>query len=149
MSAALKIFDKNLGKERKLVHEIKLVSERVTVRDVIRRRIEAEAKALQEQLAKPAPDSLATFAGNNLVLPGFVESILNGNRTYGAVRQTKPKPVTRIDVEAQHDLACEAFQKNSFIMLFDDRQVGGLDDLLTVRENSTATFVRLTPLVGG
>jgi len=53
------------------------------------------------------------------------------------------------DPEAYGYRALEAFKRNAFFVLVDDRQVDDLEQVLTLRPDSRVSFVRLTPLVGG
>jgi hypothetical protein len=46
-------------------------------------------------------------------------------------------------------LAKRAFYTNGFILLVDDRQVDELDDEIVIRPDTTVTFLKLVPLVGG
>jgi hypothetical protein len=148
MSALLKIYDKNLGKERQLVQTLKVVSEKISIRDLIRQRVEAEAKSLNDQLSgEVSVEGLGQQQAKSLVVPGFVETVLNGHRRYGRIRATKASE--KIDIKQQIEVAFLAFEKNQFLMLFDDRQVTDLDQEVAVTETSVATFIRLTPLVGG
>ncbi len=55
----------------------------------------------------------------------------------------------RIDPEAQVQRALEAFGEGGFILLVNDRQVEHLDEMIAVDDTTTATFMRLVPLVGG
>ena len=47
------------------------------------------------------------------------------------------------------ETALDAFQRNGFFVLVDDRQVEGLDEEIEIRLNTTISFVKLVPLVGG
>jgi hypothetical protein len=55
----------------------------------------------------------------------------------------------RIDWRAQADAACDAFARNGFFILIDDRQAESLDEEITLRPDTNVAFVKLTPLVGG
>jgi hypothetical protein len=54
-----------------------------------------------------------------------------------------------IDPEKQFEMAIKAFYSNGFIVLLDDRQVDELEDEIEVRPDTTITFLKLVPLVGG
>lgn len=150
MELALKLYDKTLGSQRKLTCELKLVSERISARELIGKRIDAEAAEIEKQLISGEIGSTTNRAATSyLVVPGFIETILNGGRNYGVARKTNHSLPKRVNTVLQKHTACEAFQKNQFLILFDDRQVTALDDQLTVTESSAATFIKLIPLVGG
>jgi hypothetical protein len=55
----------------------------------------------------------------------------------------------RLDWEQQADRAVEAFGRNGFFVLIDDRQVTDLDEELALTADSDIRFVRLVQLVGG
>ncbi len=131
MSAALRIYDEIPGTERRARVTLRLASERITAREVIRQRVEAEVAAFNA-----TKDDV--FRG--LIQPSESERLLNGFK----LRKRRP-----LDVEQQVAVALEAFEKNGFLLLLDDRQVEDLDEVVTVTPESSATFLRLVPLVGG
>jgi hypothetical protein len=55
----------------------------------------------------------------------------------------------RIDWEQQYALALRAFEGNGFLLLAGDRQLMDLDEELELRHDTSVTFLRLVPLVGG
>jgi hypothetical protein len=75
-----------------------------------------------------------------LVQPTDAERVLNGFR----LRQRR-----KIDWQEQYRRAIEAFQRNGFLILVDDKQVDDLDQVVDLKHNSTVTFLKLVPLVGG
>ncbi|WP_435261263.1 hypothetical protein [Tenacibaculum sp. nBUS_03] len=75
---------------------------------------------------------------NSLVQPVSREDVLNG---------TKRKD--EVDAEKQVYLALEAFKKNVFFILVDDKQVTELNQKITLKKDSKISFIKLTPLVGG
>ncbi len=131
MEAAVKIYDEAPGSARRPAATLRLASEKITARELIRRRVEqevAEFNARQD----------GVYQG--LVQPNESEQLLNG---------FKLKKRRALDPAAQVRIAEQAFQQNGFILLFDDRQVDDLDETVTVTPGSAATFIKLTPLVGG
>jgi hypothetical protein len=111
---------------------LELLSERVTVRELIRSRVYQE---VQDHNARRAQ----TFRG--LVRPEGQEAALSGPR---ATRGHRP-----IDWKRQFARAVEAFEKGQVLVLVDDRQVESLEEELDVGPKTTVTFLRLIPLVGG
>ena len=91
------------GKDAALTLEF--LDERVTVREVIRARVYQEVTEYNARM----PDH---FRG--LVQPTDAERVLNGFR----LRQRR-----KIDWQAQYRRAIEAFQRNGFLILVDDKQV--------------------------
>jgi hypothetical protein len=104
----------------------------ITVRELIRQRIEQEIAAYNAQHT----NNLDTF----LQLQG--QELLNPQRP--AVRNT-PK----LNAEQQLELAFSAFERNGLLILIDDRQVDQLDDYVAFSPQTVVTFLKLVPLVGG
>ncbi len=77
---------------------------------------------------------------HGLIQPAQAERTLNGYRL--------PRG-HKIDCERQFERAVEAFQRNSFIILVDNRQVGGLDEPIEIGPATSVTFLKLVPLAGG
>lgn len=130
-ASRLRVYDHVPGARRSAAGDLYLASSRVTVRELIRQRVETEVAAYN---AGPA----GIFAG--LIQPTRSELMLNGyrldrRRTLGAA--------------AQVQVAWAQFEKRGFILLFDDRQVESLDEELTLTGENTTVFLRLVPLVGG
>ncbi|HLZ71095.1 MAG TPA: hypothetical protein VKV26_14430 [Dehalococcoidia bacterium] len=71
---------------------------------------------------------------------------LGAERTARGYRMTAPRP---IDAEAQALRALEAFTRNGFIVIVDDRQVERLDEEIELRSGTEISFLKLVPLVGG
>jgi hypothetical protein len=111
-----------------------VLSETITVRELIRSRVYQEVQDFNLRQSQGAP----RFRG--LVTPTDAEQSLNGARL---------KTPRDIDWKAQFDKACEAFDRNGFFLLVDDRQAESLDQTITLRHDTKVTFVKLVPLVGG
>lgn len=75
-----------------------------------------------------------------LVQPNDTERTLNG------FKFNKPHLVDPI---TQYEKAIEAFEGNGFIVLVDNYQVQGLDDEIALHPETSVTFLKLVPLVGG
>jgi hypothetical protein len=110
---------------------LEFLTERITVRELIRSRVYQEVRDYNAALS-------GTFRG--LVQPSEAERTLNGYRL---------RPGRHIDWERQFALAVKAFQGNGVIVLVDDRQVDELDTEIELRADTRVAFLRLTPLVGG
>ncbi len=106
-------------------------TERITVRELIRTRVYGEVR--DYNLRQPE-----YFRG--LVQPTDAEKTLNGFK----VRQGR-----RLDPERQFERAIESFYRNGFLVLVNDRQVDELEEEIEVRPDTTVTFLKLVPLVGG
>jgi hypothetical protein len=153
MNAVLEIYDERRpGAERELRHRLELPIERITARDLIRCRIEADVAIHNAAERARFDGNIAAdrdAANEWLVTPGAVERGLNGTRgAYGPGRKPA-KGMTLIESEPLIAVALEAFARNGFFMIFDGRQIIDLDEVLTVEHDSALTFLRLVPLVGG
>jgi len=128
---SLKITDETFG--GKILNEISIAvsAERLTVKDIIEARVYAEVEDYNKRMP-------LVFKG--LVQPNDAEVALNG---------FKVKPAKKVDAEKQLYTALDAFQKNGFFVLIDNKQAELLDEEVIVTKDSTVSFVKLTPLVGG
>ena len=116
------------------LYEISLefLSERITVRELLRERVHHEVCEFNRQQDK--------LIRRGLVQPTDAERMLNGSK----LRAHRP-----LDWEAQFALALEGFTDNAFFVLIDNRQAEELDEEFVVGPTTTVSFVKLTPLVGG
>ena len=134
MSTTVKIRDEttfDLGDDDDSGFLLDVSAERITVRELIRTRVYREV--YQYNLDRPE-----YFHG--LIQPSDAERSLNGFKM--------PKR-RRIDPDRQFEMAIRAFYRNGFIVLLDDRQVDELEEEIEVRPDTTVTFLKLVPLVGG
>ena len=111
-----------------------VLTESITVRELIRSRVYQEVQDFNRQQEQGAAD----FKG--LVTPSDAEKTLNGYRL---------RSKREIDWKDQFEKACEAFGRNGFFVLVDDHQAESLDEQITLRHDTAVSFVRLVPLVGG
>ena len=134
MTTTLKIRDEttfSLGGDDDRGFTLDLPKERITVQELIRARVYREVS--DYNLDQPE-----YFRG--LIQPSDAERSLNG---------FKMRRRRRMDPEKQFELAKRAFYTNGFILLVDDRQVHELDEDIEIRPDTTVTFLKLVPLVGG
>lgn len=110
---------------------VHISGETIKVHELIRQRVYQEV----EQFNSRQP---AVF--RMLVQPSDTERTLNGFKFH------KPRLV---DPETQFEKAIEAFQGNGFIILVDDRQVESLETEIPLYPETSVTFLKLVPLVGG
>jgi len=145
MGALLKVRDQFFGTgveaDRKGV-ELSLVSERVSPREIIRQRVFAEVAEINENRMRHTRGHARTRSFLVEVPDDSVEARLNR-----PLSRTRKTPL--VDAEGELRKALDAFAHNRFVMLFDDRQVEGLEDELTVTPHSEVVFLHLTPLRGG
>ncbi len=134
MSTTLKIRDEttlSFGGDDAEGFTLDVLTSRITVRELIRARVYQEV--YQYNLDRPE-----YFQG--LIQPSDAERSLNG---------FKMRERRSIDPEKQFEMAIKAFYSNGFIVLLNDRQVDELEDEIEVRPDTTITFLKLVPLVGG
>jgi hypothetical protein len=131
MEAVLLIYDYVPGGPRAEPRLLRLASERVTVAEIIRRRVAAE-------VAEYNASESGAFRG--LVEPEETERLLNAPRA---------RARRRIAAEAQIEVALDAFRRRGFLLLFDGRQLDGLDAEVALTGDNEITFLKLVPLVGG
>lgn len=110
---------------------LEIAEERLTVRELIRRRVFQEVAEYNARTPQ-------VFQG--LVQPTDAERVLNGF----ALRTPR-----RIDPEAQAELALRAFSGNGFLVLVGGRQVTDPDEEVELVLGTEVTFLKLVPLVGG
>jgi hypothetical protein len=103
----------------------------VSVKDIITMRVEKEVERYNQKL----PEYF-----NGLIEPTDAEKTLNGY---------KLKANKIIDAEKQVYIALNAFQKNGYFVLIDNIQCEELEQKITIKQNTTISFIKLTPLVGG
>lgn len=111
--------------------EIEIENKTITAQKLIETRVIQEVKNYNNKL----PEYY-----NGLVEPSEGEKTLNGIKL-------KTKKV--IDSEQQVYVALDAFQKNTFFILVDDKQIEDLHQEIILTERSKISFVKLTPLIGG
>lgn len=131
MPATLTIADETLLGESEQTFTLDFLTERVTVREIIRSRVYEEVQLYNAS----TPEFFHGF-----VQPTDTEKTLNGYR----VRERR-----KIDWEVQYLRALQAFANNGFFILVDDRQVEDLDEVVEIQYNTRVSFVKLVPLVGG
>jgi hypothetical protein len=131
MATTITVRDETPGRGTTNELTLDFLTERVTVRELIRGRVYQEV----QDYNRTAP---GYFRG--LVQPAEAEKVLNGYK----IRQGR-----QLDWKEQYQKALEAFEANGVLILVDDRQVERLDEEVELRAGTRVTFLRLVPLVGG
>ena len=131
MPATLTIHDETTSGQKTNSFTLECLTERMTVRDLIRARIYQEVQ--DYNLKEPE-----YFRG--LVQPTEAEKALNGY---------KLRDKRKIDWQEQYQRAIEAFDRNGFFVLVGDKQAESLDQEFDVKVDTEVSFVRLMPLIGG
>lgn len=112
------------------------LSERITIRELIRERVHHEVKEFNRRQGG------LVFQG--LVQPGGTEQVLNGQSAGYRLKHHRA-----IDWEQQFAQALNGFSQNGFFILIDNRQAETLDQEFLIGPQTNITFVKLIPLVGG
>src|SRR6185436_13235932 len=115
MPATLTIHDESTSGHKTNTFTLDCLTERMTVRELIRARIYQEVQDYNQKQPE-------YFRG--LVEPTDAERALNGY---------KLKARRQIDWEEQFKRACEGFERNGFFVLVGDRQADKLDDEFEVK----------------
>lgn len=136
MPITLTIRDESASGESLDQRPLEFPTERITIRDLIRERVYQEVQDFNRKRDE--------MYFNGLVQPTDAEKVLNGTRTTYNLKRHR-----EIDWKEQFDLAQEAFTRNGFFILIDDKQAEELDQEFTIAKETTVSFVKLTPLVGG
>ncbi|MGE3314333.1 MAG: hypothetical protein AB7O26_04380 [Planctomycetaceae bacterium] len=136
MSVTLTLRDESTNGEVYHERPLELPSEKTTLRELIRARVYQEVQDFNRETEQK------DFRG--LVQPTDTERVLNGKRTDYRLRKHR-----EIDWKEQFDKAIEAYERNGFFVLIDDKQADALDQEFVVTTKSSVSFVKLTPLVGG
>ena len=105
--------------------------EKISIRELIRQRVTQEVEEYNSR--QPAVFRM-------LVQPSDTERTLNGFKFH------KPRLV---DPDTQYEKAIEAFEGNGFIVLVDNYQIESLDTEIAFQPETSVTFLKLVPLVGG
>lgn len=127
----LKIIDETAGGKVLNEVEVSFQNELTTVQDIINTRVYSEVKAYNNKMPE-------YYRG--LIQPGEAETTLNGFK----LKQRK-----KIDAEQQIFTALDAFKRNGFFVLIDNIQAESLEQMVVINPNTTISFLKLTPLVGG
>jgi len=118
----------------KIINEIEIQfnNETISVKDLIKLRVITEVDSYNKK-------QLGYF--NGLIRPNETEITLNGYKL-----KNKSK---KIDLEKQVYLALDAFTKNTFIIIVNDKQMDNLNQEVKLSNDLNVSFIKLTPLVGG
>ena len=127
MSVALKIIDQVPGARPRVMRELRLASERATLRQLLKHRIDEEVAEIN--------------AGKAAAL-----SLVTPEERRGAGKKPTPRPV---DAERQLAAAVEAFERRRIVVIVGRQQILDLDEPFGIEPGAEVTFLKLVPLVGG
>ncbi len=129
--AKVRLVDETTSGERRDAWALEVAEERLTLREVIRRRVFEEVAEL---------NAGRTEGKRGLVQPSETERMLNG---------TAKREASRLQPQRCYERALAAFARNGFLVLAGDRQIEDLDEELDLASGAEITFLKLVPLVGG
>jgi len=129
MPLSVPILEETTAGERRSAGEFQFEAETLTLREIIRRRVQQEVERFNRS-------DIEVFRG--LIQPEETERILNGVRE---------RPV--LDWQKQYARALAAFQGNGFLVFVDDRQITDLDETVHLTAQTKVAFLKLVPLMGG
>lgn len=130
MTTSVLIEDKIAGNSSSNKYELELPADRMKVRDLIRAYV---IDAVERFNQTPIDRSSRNQSREEMIL--------------NPARPTKH--TQRRDCEAECNHAFKAFSSNGFFLLVDGNQVSDLDEEVVIKADTTISFLRLTPLVGG
>jgi len=136
MSVTLTVRDETSSGDVYHERPLEFPTERITVRELIRERVYQEVQDFNHRRDEQV------FRG--LVQPTDAERVLNGKPT-----EYRLKAHRAIDWKSQFEKALEAFERNGYFILIDDKQAESLDQELVIGRGTLVSFVKLTLLVGG
>jgi hypothetical protein len=131
MPATLTIRDATLSGETLGEWSLDFLTERITVRELIRSRVYQEVQDYNRRQPE-------RFRG--LIEPGDEEQALN------EPKKTRPR---QIDWQRQFERALGAFRQQQVLILLDGKQLRDLDEEIELKPGGEASFLRLTMLTGG
>lgn len=133
MPSLLTVYEETTTGSRSEPIVLEFLTEHITVRELIRQRVYQEVQDFNLNLAKPP-----TFRG--LVQPTAADNTRNGHM---------PTTKRQIDWQRHFENAVEAFEARRVLILVNDRQMGSLEEELTITPDTDVSFLKLVPLAGG
>src|SRR5215510_5263589 len=109
MALTVMVYDGINSRHSEPALKLRLASERVTARELIERRVRQEVQDYNTSTPE-------TFRG--LIKPSAAEEALNGFRL---------KKKTVVNADEQATIALDAFSRNGFLLLVDEKQLTALD----------------------
>lgn len=131
MAYQLRIKDETAG--GKILNEIilSLQNELVSVKEIISMRVQAEVDSYNQSL------------------PEYYKGLVQPNQAQNTLHGFKMPKRKKIDSEQQVYIALDAFIRNAYFVLIDQKQAISLDEMVLLSPETEVSFVKLTPLIGG
>lgn len=129
--ATIQIRDEELTGQSLDSFSLEVLTDRMTVRELIRSRVYQQVRDRKLQQAR-------VFRG-----------LLPEQQSQATQKGTTAKSEPEADWKLYYEKAIEAFEANRILVLVGERQTESLDDEFDVDTQTSVTFMRLVPLVGG
>jgi hypothetical protein len=138
------IFGSDKSSEKVPDIQLKLVSEQVSLKEIITRSVTQQVKEMEgnsltkEQIKKRLNDQY-------LNKEDVEQLAIDGKVSYSSATGTSGIP----KVEAEEIRAINAFKRNKFKVFIDGEEITSLGEIRPLYEGCVIKFIRLIPLVGG
>ena len=139
MGVNVRITDELFGKSKLSIFELTYPSERLTIREIITRRVEEEI--LRVNYKNQIPERIK--AEHRMFLAELTQTSPEVLLNADTKKKKLVNPVTAVST------ALESFKAGGFFLLLNEKQYDSLDDKVILTPNSEVIFLRLTPLLGG
>ena len=127
----VRLVDESPGNAEQLWLSIEAPAERLTLRELIRLRVECEVQRY------------------NSCLPERYHGLIEVDERERILQGDHPRPRRPLDPEKQVERAWHSFERNGFFVAVDGEPVGSLDANLKISAESDIRFLKLVPLMGG
>ena len=125
---------------------LRLLDERLTVAELIRRAVEEQVRELTARRRLDAELARRALNRQYLSPEEIAVQAERGAVRFPAGRPARPEP---LDPAAESARALRAFEAGAYTVLVDGRRVDRLDEVVPFSPGTKVTFLRLMPLVGG
>jgi hypothetical protein len=125
---------------------LSLFDDTLTVRELIAMTIEEQVRDLTMTRNLDSADARRILDRQYLTAEDVDRQAATGVIAFPAHKQDRP---LEIDTQAEIERAERGFERGTYAVFVDGRQMERLDEEVTLHATSRATFVRMTPLVGG
>ncbi len=127
--------------------QLRLASERITTRELIARTVETQIREMTDHRRMVAAEARTALDRQYLDRREIEQQASLGRIKMPSQAALKQSP--DIDVSAEVERACRAFERGVFRVLIDGRAAEDLETPLVLRDSARITFLRLIPLAGG
>ncbi|MCO1335910.1 hypothetical protein MO867_16365 [Microbulbifer sp. OS29] len=120
---------------------LRLISEKITLKEVIERSVKEQIKAMQK-----------ISLTNTQIYDHLTHQYLDDEKIQQLASTGKisiHKSSVNIDLEMETQRAVRAFTKNRFKVFIDGRELSNLNETHPLYDGCNVTFIRLIPLIGG